>query len=101
MKYKIIKIIKGSGGEYFHIKYKRFHLLRCIGRHLMSCSNEMFRREEGSYSDALKEIKKFENNRLRYKTVKKESFDVYRTDVPAHIPKEQIVEYTSTKAPVG
>lgn len=97
-KYKIVKTEYGSGKVHFKIQFSKWHLVRCIRRHLCGVDNSLFQIDDfETFQYALNRIKDAETQEKALKKVSKTVIPVWRTEVPNHIPEEQREDYISHK----
>jgi hypothetical protein len=86
----------GDGSVHYRIRYKNWHFSKMAWRCLLYKWNGMFEDYYMTYEYALKMIKGAEDDALAKTKKKKGVFNIYRTEIPPHIPKDQIIKYTST-----
>lgn len=87
----------GDNKVHFRIRFKNWYWTKRAWRHMMSKSNGIFSHEYSSYDLALIAIESTENDIKSAKKKQIEVFNIHRTEIPEHIPREQHVRYTSTE----
>ncbi len=86
----------GDNTVHYKLRFTNWHKIKCLIRYFCSIKNEVFDEKFIGYTNALVQIDVMEGKKKARIKSSMESFTVYRTDVPQHIPPSQRLRYVST-----